>query len=1350
MTKTKKIVFLTILFLIAVTAVFIPAAAVDTPYAATYLSGAVTVENTDGGYIYSDEKGNTFSASSLQEIANSVSANSTVFFKNVTSVSGVTFSVSSVGIQGEIGFTLSDGYGITLADGCHATFGNAIIRSDKGGVAVGKNARFVFSGGEIVCNNDTDKSFSALKVSGYAEINDGIIEYKGDSFGYGISVTDGSARLTINETNAVKITGSDALCVMTGSATINGGTFDATKSPLSERSSVDVYNDSTTEINGGIFNYPVRHKGSVKTTLNVSSSVSVTVIVSAAGNNSFSVGNTVVRSSDKKSTAFTVDNGTVAIGKDKDTISGYRVTGFVADGVPYDNKFSFSVSDGYSEVVPATSDEYYVTLVSEDNLFSFFTAKYNSVVTLSSLPTPTKKGYDFLCWAERDGDFLVDDDITLTAKFTLSAPEIRLSDIEFDYDGVTRTLSPEVSHPLSTEFTYRWERLSDGIKSTDLAYSVTAVADSGTYVFSATVSADGFTAERTVQISVKINRSVAPDRPHTPFTVTLVSEDNLFSFFTAKYNSVVTLSSLPTPTKKGYDFLCWAERDGDFLVDDDITLTAKFTLSAPEIRLSDIEFDYDGVTRTLSPEVSHPLSTEFTYRWERLSDGIKSTDLAYSVTAVADSGTYVFSATVSADGFTAERTVQISVKINRSVAPDRPHTPFTGVYDPQKTLSSYALEGGYRWKNPTDIPVVSTISYAAYYNPDGNNYSDRELTIDINLDKATETNVPVHKKLTGVYDAQKTLADYELQKNFYFSDETIVPTVKATEYDAYYNRDRENYYDYNLKISLTLTKGTYDDTVILAKTTFPYGKFKSLAELQNYMAADKVYDGYRLNYTKFLLDTTSLAAGENLLDCVYNLDSDNYENKYFSWTVVVTKATYSPAEVAAVPTITGVYGEKTLADYELPADYFWVDETITPTVNVTEYSAYYNSSPDNYENFYLTVTIILEKAFYNLSDITLPNLAPVVYAPSKTLAEIILPENFSWVTPTAVPTVNVSSYKAIFCVDPTNYMPTEVNVPLTVNKAACPTVTFNDATVTYDGETHGVYAENVLYPLTVTGYLNNEKVNAGRYAAIAFISQSDKENYTLTDEQITAYLTIKKAPSVITVTEKIYLLKGNDLTVSGGVNNAEQSLIVPLFDSSVAGEYSVVIKTSESANYLAGEAAIKVIVNDRDLVAGSFSYPDNYDGTYFYGIIGDYDTGIPAGSEAVLTRKQLSKTKSELYLFVNGAEQGKTLRVKLLLPDDMRNGKLTLSDDSGTIDYKTEDAVYLTFEIKNGSSVTIDFASEKDFVWWWIPVAIGVIIIAAAILSLLIMKGKIRLPAKKKEKTNALRSNDESNENQTK
>lgn len=1191
MTKTKKIVFLTILFLIAVTAVFIPAAAVDTPYAATYLSGAVTVENTDGGYIYSDEKGNTFSASSLQEIANSVSANSTVFFKNVTSVSGVTFSVSSVGIQGEIGFTLSDGYGITLADGCHATFGNAIIRSDKGGVAVGKNARFVFSGGEIVCNNDTDKSFSALKVSGYAEINDGIIEYKGDSFGYGISVTDGSARLTINETNAVKITGSDALCVMTGSATINGGTFDATKSPLSERSSVDVYNDSTTEINGGIFNYPVRHKGSVKTTLNVSSSVSVTVIVSAAGNNSFSVGNTVVRSSDKKSTAFTVDNGTVAIGKDKDTISGYRVTGFVADGVPYDNKFSFSVSDGYSEVVPATSDEYYVTLVSEDNLFSFFTAKYNSVVTLSSLPTPTKKGYDFLCWAERDGDFLVDDDITLTAKFTLSAPEIRLSDIEFDYDGVTRTLSPEVSHPLSTEFTYRWERLSDGIKSTDLAYSVTAVADSGTYVFSATVSADGFTAERTVQISVKINRSVAPDRPHTPFT---------------------------------------------------------------------------------------------------------------------------------------------------------------GVYDPQKTLSSYALEGGYRWKNPTDIPVVSTISYAAYYNPDGNNYSDRELTIDINLDKATETNVPVHKKLTGVYDAQKTLADYELQKNFYFSDETIVPTVKATEYDAYYNRDRENYYDYNLKISLTLTKGTYDDTVILAKTTFPYGKFKSLAELQNYMAADKVYDGYRLNYTKFLLDTTSLAAGENLLDCVYNLDSDNYENKYFSWTVVVTKATYSPAEVAAVPTITGVYGEKTLADYELPADYFWVDETITPTVNVTEYSAYYNSSPDNYENFYLTVTIILEKAFYNLSDITLPNLAPVVYAPSKTLAEIILPENFSWVTPTAVPTVNVSSYKAIFCVDPTNYMPTEVNVPLTVNKAACPTVTFNDATVTYDGETHGVYAENVLYPLTVTGYLNNEKVNAGRYAAIAFISQSDKENYTLTDEQITAYLTIKKAPSVITVTEKIYLLKGNDLTVSGGVNNAEQSLIVPLFDSSVAGEYSVVIKTSESANYLAGEAAIKVIVNDRDLVAGSFSYPDNYDGTYFYGIIGDYDTGIPAGSEAVLTRKQLSKTKSELYLFVNGAEQGKTLRVKLLLPDDMRNGKLTLSDDSGTIDYKTEDAVYLTFEIKNGSSVTIDFASEKDFVWWWIPVAIGVIIIAAAILSLLIMKGKIRLPAKKKEKTNALRSNDESNENQTK
>lgn len=1191
MTKAKKIVFLTIIFLIAVTAAFIPVVIVDTSYAATYISRAITVENADGGYIYSDGKGNVCSASSLQEIANSVSPDSTIFFKNVTSDRGVTFSVSSVGIQGEISFTLSDGYGVTVADGCRAAFGNAVIRSDKGGVAVDKNARFVFSGGEIVCHNDTEKSFSALKVSGYAEINDGIIEYKGESFGYGVSVTDGSARLIINETNSVKITGSDALCVMTGKATVNGGTFDATKSPLSERSSVEIYNDSTTEINGGVFNYPVRHKGSVRTTLNISSSASVAVLVSAAENNSFSVGNTVVRSSDKTSTAFTVDNGTVAIEKDKDSVSGYRATGFVADGIAYDGKFSFSISDGYSEVVPETSDKYYITLVSEDTLFSLLTAKYNSVISLSSLPKPTKKGYDF----------------------------------------------------------------------------------SG-----------------------------------------------------------------------------WAERDGDFLVNDDITLTAKFTLSAPEIKLSDIEFDYDGVERTLLPEVSHPLSTEFTYRWEKLSDGIKSTDLTYSVSAVADSGTYVFSATVSADGLTAEKTVRIAVKINRSIAPDRPHAPFNGVYDSQKTLSSYALGDGYRWKNPTTIPVVSTTSYDAYYNPDVNNYADRELTIDIILGKATITNAPVHKKLTGVYDSQKTLADYELQENFFFADETIVPVVKTTEYDAYYNCDKENYFDYNLKISLTLTKGTYDDTVILAKTTFPYGKFKSLAELQNYMATNSVYDGYRLHYNEFLLETSSLTAGENSLACVYNADSDNYKNKYFSWAVVVTKANYSPSEVAAVPTITGSYDGKTLARYELPDDYFWVDETITPTVNVTEYSAYYNSSPDNYENFYLTVTIILEKAVYPLSDITLPDLAPVVYDPSKTLADTILPEYFAWVTPDVTPTVSVPSYKAVFCADAINYLPTVINVPFAVNKAACPTVIFNDATVTYDGDTHGVYAENVLYPLAVTGYLNNEKVNAGRYAAIAFISQSDKENYVLAEEQITAYLTIKKAPSIITVPEKIYLLKGNDLTVTGGANNAEQSLIIPPFDSSVAGEYSVIIKTSESSNYLAGEATVTVIVNERDLVTGSFSYPDNYDGTYFYGIIGDYDAGIPAGSEAVLSREKLSKTKSELYLFVNGAEQGKTLRVKLLLPDDMRNGKITLSDKSGTIDYETEDAVYVTFEIKNGSSVTIDFAGEKDFVWWWIPVVIGVIIIAAAILSILIMKGRIRLPSKKKDENTALRSNDESNENQTK
>ena len=67
--------------------------------------------------------------------------------------------------------------------------------------------------------------------------------------------------------------------------------------------------------------------------------------------------------------------------------------------------------------------------------------------------------------------------------------------------------------------------------------------------------------------------------------------------------------------------------------------------------------------------------------------------------------------------------------------------------------------------------------------------------------------------LTGVYDANKTLADYDLAEGFYWANPDEVPVVGKTVYDAYYNIYGEYYANFNLTINLALEKA---DPVITA------------------------------------------------------------------------------------------------------------------------------------------------------------------------------------------------------------------------------------------------------------------------------------------------------------------------------------------------------------------------------------------------------------------------------------------------------------------------------------------------------------------------------------------------------
>ncbi len=141
------------------------------------------------------------------------------------------------------------------------------------------------------------------------------------------------------------------------------------------------------------------------------------------------------------------------------------------------------------------------------------------------------------------------------------------------------------------------------------------------------------------------------------------------------------------------------------------------------------------------------------------------------------------------------------------------HYSFAGTYSSTQTLADFSLDSNYYWVNENTVPTVNITQYNAIYNADSTNYNDFSLTVTINLTKASYAGI-THIALYGEYDVDKTLADYSLFNSFYrWEDPDIVPDILVTSYNALYNADSDNYNDFSLTISLTLTKATPQVTV---------------------------------------------------------------------------------------------------------------------------------------------------------------------------------------------------------------------------------------------------------------------------------------------------------------------------------------------------------------------------------------------------------------------------------------------------------------------------------------------------------------------------------------------------------
>ena len=282
------------------------------------------------------------------------------------------------------------------------------------------------------------------------------------------------------------------------------------------------------------------------------------------------------------------------------------------------------------------------------------------------------------------------------------------------------------------------------------------------------------------------------------------------------------------------------------------------------------------------------------------------------------------------------------------------HSALSGVYSPDKHLSDYTLSDYYFWANPDILPTVDVVTYQAFYNSDRVNYEDYPTTVTVNLAKADYVGI-IHGDLTGTYNPDKHLSDYDLSQNYVWKDSSIVPTVNRATYTAVYNADKVNYNDFELNVRLNLAKADY---VGITHGGFT-GKYNP----------DKHLSDYALN-ENYAWQNASIVPTVNVTEykAIYNADKDNYNDFVLSVGIKLEKATYSGITHGVV---TGTYDpDKTLASYTLSAGYRWSNSSEVPVVTKTTYNAYYNGDSVNYVDFALTITLKLAKATATLSQTT--------------------------------------------------------------------------------------------------------------------------------------------------------------------------------------------------------------------------------------------------------------------------------------------------------------------------------------------------------------------------------------------
>ena len=484
------------------------------------------------------------------------------------------------------------------------------------------------------------------------------------------------------------------------------------------------------------------------------------------------------------------------------------------------------------------------------------------------------------------------------------------------------------------------------------------------------------------------------------------------------------------------------------------------------------------------------------------------------------------------------------------------------------------------WEKPftanslLDAPLSSDMSVYAKFSLNtinGVTFEDVETTYDGTEKTITVNNLP--NGASVVYDKANTY-------------------INAGEYTVTAIISQDNYEDLQLTATLTINKATVqiptqdttsfvyngnEQTYIVAENNLYAVNGNKQTNAGNYNVIVSLKD--KANYQWRDNNSTDLSYSFNIAKATYDMSSVVFDDK----TVTYNGDSHSIIATGAPSGVT--------VDYEN-----------NDNINAGKYTvvAKFTGDSNNYElipNKTATLTI-LDSAFEGLSF----ESKTFTYDGTEKKIEVVgAPSDATITYDKANKYINAGKYTVTATIKKANFAEATLTATLTINKTTYDMsgVVFTDKTVTYNGDTHSIEAQNVPNGLEVS-YVGNGKINADVYTVTDKFT--DKTGNYENPADMTATLTINKATLTgITFTDKTftYDTKAHSIKITGNIPTCV-NVTYTNNDKVNADAYTVTASFEDtSGNYIVPEnMSAKLIIQKANVTGITFSNKTfTYNGT---------------------------------------------------------------------------------------------------------------------------------------------------------